>query len=532
MGWLLNDMMESTVTEKCQQKLEHISTIIQRELSLWFKERKYDLYIFSKSFVITENYRESIRVAEAGELTNGNTPVSIRMVETYLGSVQNQFEYYSNIILCNSDGEVVAASQADLPLEEFKLPENFKEQLEIDNYFHSAVYFSEEYGAPMMLIGTLLFNEKHDDYDGLLAIEVNLIKIREILNSALEGNAWESKPVAALLQLGNHKLFLTSEETTVPNEAEISINFDHPYSVLQEYLNSWGEKTIGLLAPMKEFHWAILVSENYAEVYDQVLASRNRNLFIICLLGFAVGLLAWLLARQIIKPLQSITSAARQVADGDLNVHLERSNNDELGLATHVFNDMVGELRENQETLMQLATTDSLTSLANRKKIMAFLLSQFELFTRYQTNFSILMMDIDHFKEVNDTYGHQTGDMVLAGIGEILRDNVRNIDAVGRYGGEEFLVILPESEKDDAMKTAQRIGDKISAVLFQSDKRVVRVTASIGVATISPMDKSEGDLVKRADEALYKAKESGRNKCIYLHSDQESWEEELESSTE
>lgn len=532
MGWLLNDMMESTVTEKCQQKLEHTATIIQRELSLWFKERKYDLYVFSKSFVITENYRESIRVAEAGGLTDGQTPASIRMVETYLGSVQNQFEYYSNIILCNSDGEIVAASQSGLQLEEFKLPKNFREQLEIDNYFHSAVYFSEDHRAPMMLIGTLLLNEKHDNYDGLLAIEVNLIKIREILDSALEGNAWESQPVATLLQLGNHKPFLTSEQTTVPDEAEILVNFDHPHSELQEYFNSSGEKTIGMLAPMKEFQWAILVSENYAEVYDQVLASRNRNLIIICLLGIAVGLLAWVLARQIIRPLHSITDAARQVADGDLNVHLERSNNDELGLATHVFNDMVGELRENQEALMKLATTDSLTNLANRKKIMASLLSQFELFTRYQTKFSILMMDIDHFKEVNDTYGHQTGDLVLAGIGEILRNNVRNIDAAGRYGGEEFLIILPESEKDEAMQTAQRIGEKISAVLFQSDKKVVRVTASIGVATISSTDMSEGDLVKRADTALYKAKEGGRNKCIYLHSDQESYEENLESSTE
>lgn len=531
MGWFLNDMMESTVTEKCQQKLEHISTIIQRELSLWFKERKYDLYIFSNSFVITENYRESIRVAESGTLARGETPVSIRMVDTYLSSVQNQFEYYSHIVLCNSNGEVVATSQTVSSLEKFKLPEDYKKQLEKDKYFHSAVYFSENHGAPMMLIGTPLFNEKQDNYDGLLAIEVNLSKISDILHSALEGNAWESPPVASLLQLSDNRLFLSSEKTTTPEKAEIRINFDHPDSRLQEYINSSGEKTVGLLAPMKEFQWAILVSENYAEVYSQVLASRNRNFIIICLLGLAVGLLAWLLARQIIKPLQALTDAARQVAEGDLNVHLERSNNDELGLATHVFNDMVNELRESQAALMELATTDSLTSLANRKQIMTSLLSLYEHYKRYQSRFSILMLDIDHFKQVNDTYGHQAGDLVLAGIGEILRNNLRNIDAAGRYGGEEFLILLPESGKDDARRTAGRICDKISAVLFQTDKKVVRVTASIGIATISSEDKDEGDLVKRADAALYKAKESGRNKCVYLPPEEPS-RETLKNSTE
>ena len=523
MGWLLNEMVESTVGEKCKQKQEYISTVIQKELTLWFKERRYDLYVFANSFVITENFKESIRTAanDTGD-PDGTTPVSLRMVETYLRSLKKQFEFYSRLALLNSDGEIIVSSQSDTPAMELNLPEDYKQQLEREKYFHSKVYYSEQSQNPLMLIGTPLFTEKYDKYDGILVIEVQLIPIKEILRAAVEDKAWDSQPVASLVQLNDKRMFLSSNPAILSAQksdrvvADIEFKFE---SGLHEFINQSGERVVGIFSPIKEFHWGIIVSEGYDEVYSRVIFSRNRNLVLVCLLGLGVGLLAYLLARQIIKPLQALTDASRLVAEGNLNVCLKQTTRDELGLATHVFNEMVSELRESQEELKKLATTDSLTGLANRKQIMNSLQLLYKYYKRHKHRFSVLMLDLDHFKLVNDTYGHLAGDAVLAGVGDILREKLRDIDSAGRYGGEEFLILLPESDKNDAKKTAERINSEISANTIQADDSLVSVTASIGIATVSPSDNDETDLIKRADVALYQAKRNGRNQYVYLSAD-------------
>jgi diguanylate cyclase (GGDEF)-like protein len=203
------------------------------------------------------------------------------------------------------------------------------------------------------------------------------------------------------------------------------------------------------------------------------------------------------------------------VANGDFNVQLPILNNDELGLATRVFNEMVVEMQQSHTKLKQLATTDNLTQLANRKLILENLLQQFECFHRYKKVFSILMVDLDLFKNINDTYGHQAGDTVLRQVGEIFIDALRNVDIAGRYGGEEFLIILTETDGDNAVHTAERIRQMVRSYPF-SIANQPQITASIGVATVLKEDENEGSLIDRADRALYQAKDNGRDQVVYL----------------
>jgi two-component system cell cycle response regulator len=145
-------------------------------------------------------------------------------------------------------------------------------------------------------------------------------------------------------------------------------------------------------------------------------------------------------------------------------------------------------------------------------------------FQRCQRNpdkpFSILLMDIDHFKSFNDTYGHQVGDQVLASFGQVLAKTVRRTDMPVRYGGEEMVVILPDTKADQAAIAAEKIRKVVESMqLYDLEGNPIRqITTSIGVAQYTTRDLKSEDLVRRADDALYKCKGSGRN-CIHIHWD-------------
>ena len=168
--------------------------------------------------------------------------------------------------------------------------------------------------------------------------------------------------------------------------------------------------------------------------------------------------------------------------------------------------------RSSQKKIQKLATFDSLTNVYIRRAIMAIIESEYERSKRYQTSFSVVMIDIDHFKNVNDTYGHSVGDSVLVRIAEIIRTSIRKTDALGRYGGEEFIVSLPGTEESHASIVAEKLRKKVSEYDFP---KVGRVTMSLGVAGMSQQLQSTGDLIKEADKKLYIAKHEGRNRVVH-----------------
>ena len=160
----------------------------------------------------------------------------------------------------------------------------------------------------------------------------------------------------------------------------------------------------------------------------------------------------------------------------------------------------------------QLAITDSLTGLYNRRFFFAFAENEIERTKRYNKNLSIIMMDIDHFKDVNDRFGHQIGDQVLKEITDICLSILRRVDVMCRYGGEEFTVLLPETEESDAAHAAERMCTAISSLRLKTEKGDVAVSVSIGVAEQDKSRDSLEKLLAAADKALYTAKETGRNR--------------------
>lgn len=172
------------------------------------------------------------------------------------------------------------------------------------------------------------------------------------------------------------------------------------------------------------------------------------------------------------------------------------------------------ELQKANKRLEVLSNTDELTQLYNRRYFMILFEREFERSRRYHLPLCLMMIDIDHFKEVNDKYGHLAGDQVLVSVAHLIRSVVRNIDLTARYGGEEFIILLPETDLRQGKEAAERLRQRVEASRIRlRDQGPVRITASFGIASSPRSDiQNVDDFIRLADEALYRAKQKGRNR--------------------
>lgn len=248
----------------------------------------------------------------------------------------------------------------------------------------------------------------------------------------------------------------------------------------------------------------------------QINESEKRFLMIIsAVVGF--GLLmavlgaVWL-ARSVLIPLREFEKGVAHFSNENLSYRLTLSNHDEIGRLALEFNTMAERLLEHRHKLEELSVRDGLTGLYNRRELEKRLHEEIHRARRYHRPLTVLMLDIDHFKNVNDRYGHQAGDEVLITVADLIQLNVRPVDMVCRYGGEELSVILPETDEEGARIVAERIrGTVEDSITTAPQGDMVHVTVSIGLATFPRDGDTAASLVRAADQALYAAKQDGRN---------------------
>lgn len=181
------------------------------------------------------------------------------------------------------------------------------------------------------------------------------------------------------------------------------------------------------------------------------------------------------------------------------------------GLERQISNFLYFKGKRHYKVLLKEAITDGLTGLYDHKYFMLRLEEEVERSKRYLRPLSLLMIDIDHFKDYNDAFGHPAGDEVLMRLAEVFARFSRKVDVVARYGGEEFVIVLPETNREGARVLAERLRKHVETTPFRRD-RIVTISVGVGFFEGSNVTFAKGDLIKMADEALYRAKQGGRNR--------------------
>ena len=270
---------------------------------------------------------------------------------------------------------------------------------------------------------------------------------------------------------------------------------------------------------------AILVLEQMFNIVTQEIAeeSEDAEYLSIIMTALIIGgttlsalLILWLnraLANAVVKPICCLKNAANRVGEGDFSSCLSWPRQDEIGELSQSFDAMTKYLGKVHAELELLACQDGLTGILNRREFDRLFPIEFSRAVRYKHNLSLIMIDLDHFKEVNDKHGHVTGDTVLQIFATLVKKTIRDIDRFARFGGEEFVLILPEADREGACVLAERIRALVEGTNFgEPDGEPVRITISAGIANYPEHGASEKEIIDAADKVLYQAKHGGRNR--------------------
>ncbi|MBW2244048.1 MAG: GGDEF domain-containing protein [Deltaproteobacteria bacterium] len=305
------------------------------------------------------------------------------------------------------------------------------------------------------------------------------------------------------------------------------------------YRNRSGELVVGVTRGVAPIGGRLILEIPFGVAFEPVLSVLRRVAGANAALLFAFAFLARRVTRTAVGPIHALSEGARRISEGQLDVKiLPIPTEDELALLTRTFNEMAEELQRQRsdivqanerlqqqndelqaanEVLGQLSITDGLTKLHNHRFFQDFLTREIKRTARSGEPLSILVIDIDDFKRLNDQLGHAAGDELLVRLAEILNDNVREADLIARYGGEEFVVLAPNTDKPGATLLAEKVRHGVASASFILDDtmRLTKMTISIGVNTFSGNRK---DFFQGADEALYQAKAEGKN-CVMVYED-------------
>ncbi|MGZ8392974.1 MAG: sensor domain-containing diguanylate cyclase [Gemmatimonadales bacterium] len=509
-AWISYTQNRNALEEKISQELLSASAQTAREMDVWLKERLYDLRVFASSYEVSENLARGA----TGSKTQGR-------LNDYLNSVRERFSDYEELVVLDPQGRMVASS-AGQP-RAFRLPDNWKSELSATNAVVGEAFWDQSLGMGILLVAVPV-QRADGRLLGALAARLNLSGAKDGLLTFAPGKYGQVYLIGSGGNLIVNSLTTSAELMRLSLKPSVLERLTKREGAVQTYESVSGVEVLGSLKQVPRAGWAVLAEIPVDTAYHQVRRFRDLTLAIVAGLLLLVTALAYRLALLIVRPLERLTKGAAEVAEGDLAVDLPTATG-EVGDLTYVFNHMVGRLRQSRqdldavnETLRQqneelerLSASDSLTGLSNRRILTQRLSEELLRSQRQSHSFTVLMLDVDHFKKYNDAYGHPAGDEVLKKVANILRNCTRAGDCTARYGGEEFAVLLSGKSGDTALQLAERIRTRVAAEEFVGGK----VTISGGIAEFPHHGHTADAVISSADEALYEAKREGRNRVVF-----------------
>jgi diguanylate cyclase (GGDEF)-like protein len=519
MGWVSYVQNRRFLSDNIRQELKVVTAQTSREVGLWLQRKLNDARTYTVSDTVLK-YREKVFRTDTPHIEKVDAQ---RRIRDYFRSLLGKFDEYEELILLDLSGKTLATSAKKVgPL---KMPEKWLETARSDDHIIGKPYFDQTSQIPVMVIATPILAGRNRIM-GVLAIKLNFQAIGLMLkNYARDGEV----DLQLITQEGI--LLVSSQPIPLKSFRKIMVEktLDRLFSkerVPLKYTGYQGKAVVGTLKKVQDLDWGVVAEKDRQKAYSEIIRLRNLTLGLFAGVLLLIGLCAYLLGLSMVRPLDRLTKGADKVAAGDLEVDLPVLSRSEVGYLTQVFNHMVARLSKGREQLAAanealteknkeleiLSVTDSLTGLYNRKHLMESLTGEIGRSSRYERPFSLLIIDIDHFKKFNDTYGHLAGDDVLRKMGEVFRESIRGCDYAARYGGEEFVIVMPEIGRDQGVQAAERIRASVAKEKIDAQGNSVTVTISVGVASFPEHGDDAQTIISKADTALYQAKRRGRDR--------------------
>ena len=494
-----------SIGDQVAQELRGTSTQAAWEMDLWLGDRLRDLRVAATAYAVPENLA---RIQGSGGAE------AVGRLREYLNSVRERCPDCDALLVVDGRGRFVAGSGGRMTGVQFS--QDRLSALRTSDALVGDAYWDTGLGKAAVALAVPI-RQADGKYVGALMAKLNLRAVADVLQRLAPrdeaGGGGGGGDVYVMTEQG--RLILRSRVSSaelmrakLPTETAQALLDREGSSV--EYKRADGRDVIGTLRRVPALRWAAVAEVPRAEAFRQAGGGGGTGVVLVALL-VAAGLAAYV-GVLIVRPLQRLSSVAAKVAAGDHSVELPTGAGGEVGQLTQVFKNLVARVRERegQGELERLSVTDALTGLYNRRHLMGTLANEVQRSRRLRRTFSVLLADVDHFKQYNDTNGHLGGDAALVKIAEILRQTTRGVDTVARYGGEEFVVMLLEANLATATMVAERIRARVAA----EDLGEGHLTLSIGLAEYPDGGDTPEELIASADAAMYKAKNAGRNQVV------------------
>lgn len=522
LGLLSFKQNEVLINDSVTRELRVLIDNINRQLNKWSEENMLAIRALSTSNIVIEG----LTVLQQPDTDNEPTDpkqTSSNMVD-YLYSVQEKLDEILELTVFDHAGKIIASS-SNTP-EVHKVPEKWTHTLLTsgviaippvwNNHFATATvsitfpvlsYDNQRIGAIAATLDIGTFKSKLMEIKKLAAGEITMLdhKGNVLLSSAPNVD---------------HQTTLSSQQWELMQMDEESATYEglaYPQAIGLTYLS-------------EAIPAVILVEQNYSSIQAAWIKLRDRFIEFVGMLVVIITGVALYMGHSIVTPLKRLIGAARSIVEGNLDIQLPIRHKDEVGQLTDMFNHMTNSLRsqrteilaanqamqQQNQLLQKLSITDGLTGLYNRNKLNVILAEQLARLKRHHRLFCLLMIDIDHFKNINDELGHIVGDKILMTVATVLLKSIRTIDYAARYGGDEFMIVLTETDLHAASIIAERIRAEVKATCLTLEAHPLPITLSIGITQSHQTDTTASDLIARADAALYEAKRLGRDQvyCV------------------
>ena len=478
----------------------------EQRVDLWYAQVRLDVDTFVRSSTVEANL-DSLGKSASGE----EAKRAREEVEKYLGYVLERFDQFAALFVLDKAGKTLLWVG-----ESRELPEELRTSIARYRDARVGDMLLDEKGRLQLVSSPVKRGERRLG-------SLHAVLDPEALDGLLAGD--ELGPEREIFVVGEDGRYLTATRTRVVGEGYgFALPDEDATPRVSNYVTRAGDHVVGSAVRFPRFGWAIVVEEQYDAAFAPVFRLIRRvllwNLGIVALFA----LVALRIAISIVRPLKALSVGAERIAQGETRVEIpDPGGVDEIALLTRTFNQMTDrlykhqrELQRQNEKLELLSITDELTRVYNHRYFHDQLPLEIKRARRSEILLALVMIDIDDFKKLNDTFGHAAGDEALRGVAEVMFAQIRDTDVLARYGGEEFALLTLQADVGGAYIVAEKIRSAVAALPVTIDTRrgstEISVSVSVGVSVYKGDAKR---LFNEADRALYAAKGAGKD-CVVV----------------